>query len=413
MTILRPLCLAAGALLLGSFPAMGQRIATGEPVVILGFVVDIIVTDPGAGYMSPPTITIIGGGGTGGVAVATMTNDAVSHVTVLDAGYGYTNMPMVEFSGPQKPAPLSVRMVPLVKIEGASYSGSMILQWADALGDTNQWFTITNVMVGSNAFYFSDMEAGAASKRFYRALVIPQPANPDPSQLVWVPSGTFLLGSPGTEQDRSPSEGPQTAVRISRGFFMRKYEVTQGEYSVVVGSNPSYHVGDAKLPVEQVSWNDATNFCAQLTTSEQVAGRLPLGWVYRLPTEAEWEHACRGGTTTRFSFGDDPAYGLVGQYAWYFLDCLSTQPVGGRLLNPWGLYDMHGNVREWCLDWLGTYPGTSQTDPQGEASEPAHAIRGGSWQSAADGTRSAYRDYAPADYIYNNIGFRPVLAPLP
>jgi formylglycine-generating enzyme required for sulfatase activity len=120
---------------------------------------------------------------------------------------------------------------------------------------------------------------------------------------LFLPPGTFTMGSPPNEMGRDSDEGPQTAVTLTRGFFIGKYEVTQGEYLAVIGSNPSHFTGDLNRPVERVSWFNATNYCGQLMAQGQAAGRLSTGWVCRLPTEAEWEYACRAGTTTRYSFG--------------------------------------------------------------------------------------------------------------
>ena len=397
----------------GAHPALAQRTATGEPVVYFGFVVDILVTDPGAGYVAAPMVSITGGGGSGAIAVATITNGAVSDIIVLDAGFGYTNTPTVVISPPPRATTLGLRLAPLLVVEGEPYARATI-QWASALGDTNQWFTITNVVLGSNAFLWCDAEADQSTKRFYRAVVLPPPANPDPGLLVWIPPGTFLMGSPDTEQDRQATEGPVTQVRLVSGFFMRKFEVTQGEYVPLMAGNPSYYSGDTNLPVDQVNWYEATNFCGRLTAREQAAGRVPAGWAYRLPTEAEWEYACRAGTTNRFSFGDDPAYSQFGLYGWYNANSGHTHhPVGSKLPNPWGLYDMHGNVWEWCLDWLGTYPGGTMTDTQGPVPGTVHGFRGGSWENGPPEARSAYRCVVGPDFIYWNLGFRPVLAPAP
>jgi formylglycine-generating enzyme required for sulfatase activity len=233
--------------------------------------------------------------------------------------------------------------------------------------------------------------------------------------MVFIPSNTFTMGSPPTEQDHGANEGPQTVVTLSRGFWMGKYEVTQAEYLSVMGTNRSQFPGDLSRPVSSVSWQDATNYCGRLTERELAAGRIPLGSRYRLPTEAEWECAARAGTTTRFSYGDDPAFADLPLYAWQnFEDGLTVHPVGQKLPNRWGFYDMAGNVFEWCQDWLGPLSGGSVTDPQGA---PSNAIgwkvmRGGAFDFGGPACRSASRNFfgnhpALTDW---NLGFRVVLA---
>lgn len=242
--------------------------------------------------------------------------------------------------------------------------------------------------------------------------VVPPPFPAPQPNLVWIPPGTFMMGSPANEVDRESDEGPRTSVYLSRGFFMGKYEVTQREYQAVKGTNPSSFTGDLDRPVEQVTWYEATDYCVRLTTQERTAGRLPAGYVYRLPTEAEWEYSCRAGTTTRFSHGDDPGYTQLGQYGWYSANSGSaTHPVGGKLPNPWGLHDMHGNVWEWCYDWYGGFSGGSLTDPVGPVSGSSRVIRGGGWYIYGRYCRSAYRSDGSPDVRNGYIGFRVVLAP--
>ena len=230
--------------------------------------------------------------------------------------------------------------------------------------------------------------------------------------MVWIKPGTFVMGSPTNEQDRLSEEGPQTVVTLTRGFWMGHHEVTQGEFQCLMSSNPSSYTGDLSLPVETVTWFDATNFCRVLTQREQTAGRLPTGWGYRLPTEAEWEYCCRALTTTRFYYGDDPSYTSLTNYAWYNANSGSkTHPVAQKLANAWGLVDMHGNVNEWCQDRHGPYPGGSATDPQGPGSGSYRVFRGGGWGDYGRFCRSADRgDYGPSDRG-NYLGFRVVLAP--
>jgi formylglycine-generating enzyme required for sulfatase activity len=198
---------------------------------------------------------------------------------------------------------------------------------------------------------------------------------------------------------------------ITRGFWMGRYEVTQGEYNAVMGRNPAYFGGDTNRPVEYVSWLDATKYCAKLTERERTAGRLRPGYIYRLPTEAEWEYACRAGTTTRFSYGDDPGYSQLGNYAWYGSNSASTTHVVGlKQPNAWGLYDMHGNVWEWCSDWYRIYPGGSVTNPKGPTTGLGRVFRGGGWGEGGERCRSAYRGYSAPGNGGDGIGFRAVLA---
>jgi formylglycine-generating enzyme required for sulfatase activity len=223
--------------------------------------------------------------------------------------------------------------------------------------------------------------------------------------------GWFMMGSPATEKDRVSTEGPQTQVTISHPFWMGNYPVTQAEFEAVKGYNPSTVVG-AHLPVQSLNWLEANNYCELLTEQERAANRLPAGYVYRLPTEAEWEYACRAGTSTRFGYGDDLNYTSLGNYAWYTSNSgWALHDVGLKLPNPWGLYDMHGNVYQWCMDGFGTYPGGSVTDPVAPMVNGVMVARGGSYISSAAGCRSAFRvNVYLADY-YGILGFRVVLAP--
>ena len=260
------------------------------------------------------------------------------------------------------------------------------IQWTDNLSSTSRWFHLSHCVFSNSPSFLTDSNIASATARYYRAVWTPS------TNLVWIPAGTFTMGSPPDEVDRYSDEGPQTIVMISRGFLMRKYLVTQGDYLSAVGSNPSNFQGDARRPVEQVSWNDATNYCALLTAQELTGGRIPTNCFYRLPTEAEWEYACRAGTTTRFYYGDDLGYTNLINYAWYFgNNSNTTHPVGQKLPNAWGLYDMAGNVFEWCQDWYGPYPGGTATDPQGPGSGSLRVIRGGSWYADANLCRSALR----------------------
>lgn len=254
-----------------------------------------------------------------------------------------------------------------------------------------------------------DTFAQFSPRKYYR--VEPQTI---PENLVFIAPNTFTMGSPNNEVGHQADEGPQTTVTLSHGFWAGKYLVTQGEYLAVTGENPSGFPGDLNRPVESVSFFAASNYCAQLTLQDLAAARIPAGTHYRLPTEAEWECAARAGTSTRFYYGDDPALSELSKYAWFGAhNGITTHPVGQKLPNAWGLYDMAGNVWEWCQDWYGTYPGGTITDPQGPATNAIgfKVIRGGAWEASEFDCRSASRWFEGASPFISDfiIGFRVVL----
>jgi formylglycine-generating enzyme required for sulfatase activity len=402
-------------LILASLRSADFTVATATPYVTNGFLVAITVTSGGSGYTAAPEVSIVGGDGNGASAKASITNGSVSAVQVINAGSGYTFLPLVSIAPPLASSIESIQMAPLLTLQGSIGAANQI-QYREDLGDTNAWVILTNLVMSNSVSLFVDVSAPPAPKRFYRIVYLPAlpPVKPPSDGLVWIPAGSFIMGSPPTEQSRSADEGPQTQAVISRGFWMSEYEVTQGQYLAVTGSNPSAFHGDTNLPVDTVSYLEATNYCAKLTEQEQAGGRLPQGYVYRLPTEAEWEYACRAGTITRFSYGDDPNYSLLGNYAWTRDNTgVATEPVGRKLPNAWGLYDMYGNVYEWCLDWYGTYPGGTVTDYTGRVTGANRVFRGGSVRgSAAAGYhRSAARAYTTPTVTLIDNGVRVVLAP--
>jgi formylglycine-generating enzyme required for sulfatase activity len=202
-------------------------------------------------------------------------------------------------------------------------------------------------------------------------------------------------------------------VTLTRDFWLGKYEVTQRDYQALTGKNPSSFQGDPNRPVEKVRYYEALDYCAAITRRENEAGRLPSGLAYRLPTEAEWEYACRAGTTNLFSFGDDAD--IADQYAWTLENSdATTHPVGLKQPNPWGLHDLHGNVWEWTLDWFGEYPSVSSKDPIGPPQGTFKVFRGGSWNHAVEFARSRNRfSMPPTNGIYF-VGFRLALGqPVP
>ena len=269
-------------------------------------------------------------------------------------------------------------------------------------------------------------------------------------KLVLIPAGTFTMGSPPSEEGFNDER--QHEVTLTQDYYLGAFEVTQAQYEKVMGINPSYFewyevverhpktgrvVNDdsSNHPVEMVSWEDAVEFCDKLSAlpEEKRAGR-----VYRLPTEAEWEYACRAGSKTAYSFGESSR--SLGDYAWFYekragetpsVDEMAsnaiflilsgerrsfgerrsreTHPVGQKQPNAWGLYDMHGNVWEWCSDWYGPYPGGSSTDPTGPQSGSFRVYRGGSWHYNAAGCRSAFRGRGYPSYRDDYRGFRVAL----
>ncbi|MEI7702045.1 MAG: SUMF1/EgtB/PvdO family nonheme iron enzyme [Planctomycetia bacterium] len=229
-------------------------------------------------------------------------------------------------------------------------------------------------------------------------------------KLVLIPAGEFLMGSPESEQGRSEDEGPQHRVQISKPFYLGETEVTQQQWNAVMDTEPwkgeEYARENGRNAASFISHNDAVEFCRRLSQRE--------GKRYRLPWEAEWEYACRGGTTTRFHFGDDESQ--LGEYAWfdanaYDRDEKYAHAVRQKKPNRFGLYDMHGNIYEWCGDWYdAAYYATSEnTDPKGPTTGSSRVLRGGSWISVPFDVRCAYRLCNAPEYRNNFLGFRVLL----
>ena len=246
--------------------------------------------------------------------------------------------------------------------------------------------------------------------------------------MVEIAAGTFAMGSLAWPLESAPYYNqyesiPRHTVTITRPFWMGQYEVTQAEYQAVMGSDPSFFTapvspGSVNRPVEQVSWNMAIAYCDVLTAQESTAGRLPSGYEYRLPTEAEWEYCCRAGTTTEFHYGPTLLCGQANfansNHGGQPCNPVGTVPVGGFSPNAWGLHDMHGNVWEWCLDsW-----DLSINYPDGPVSDPYVTVglnriaRGGSFLSASSQCRSACRVGLAPGVADLYIGFRVVCAPI-
>ena len=321
-------------------------------------------------------------------------------------------------------------------------------------GATSASYTIpTDLTEGTTYYYFCEVSAvGATSVRSNVALVSVVIISATGIEMVWVPAGTFTMGI--NDLGTSPP-----TVTLTSGFHMGIYQVTQEQYQAVMGSNPSYFHGGSgrepasgevqgRRPVETVSWYDAIVFCNRLSileglspaysindsTNPDVWGSVPYyDWYndlfvgdtapwdavtivsgstgYRLPTEAQWEYTCRAGSTTAYYWGNQTDAATIGQYAWHSGNSNSrTHEVEKKQPNAWGLYDMSGNVWEWCWDWYDDYPSGNQTDPVGASSGSLRVFRGGYWSGSVEYLQSALRyDYDPINRL-SNIGFR-VLRP--
>ena len=287
---------------------------------------------------------------------------------------------------PERAMAAAVRYLQLVGREAEHYT--------EALDLINREGSLEAAPASGNAAS-SRIGPGAPAGTPRVAVAQPQPGESrvfDGIQFVWVPAGEFLMGS--TSAEARSNEQPLTRVRISQGFFLGKYEVTQAEWEAVMGSNPSHFTEcGPDCPVEQVSWDDVQEFIRRLnaTVGEER---------YRLPTEAEWEYAARAGTS-----GD--RYGNLDAIAW----CggnggWRTHPVGRKAPNAFGLHDMLGNVWEWVEDWAGAYPGGAVTDPRGPGSGSRRVIRGGGWGSIARGCRASFRGNGSPGSRGSTLGFR-------
>jgi formylglycine-generating enzyme required for sulfatase activity len=269
--------------------------------------------------------------------------------------------------------------------------------WTGAWPPSARAFRAIATPIGPNIALGADLEFG---------LYLDVPFGTATQRFRWIEPGEFLMGSPATEPERFDDEGPQHVVRLTEGYWLADTACSQALWQAVTGGNPSTFKGDPQNPVEQVSWDDVDGFLRRLEA-------LLPGVKAALPTEAEWEYACRAGTKTAFSFGDaiTPeqanydgsqayAHGATGESREKAL------PVKTFAANPWGLYQMHGNVYEWCADGQRTYDGAPQTDPRGREGDAPRALRGGSWLIEPGWLRSAYRFVNVRAGRYVDAGFR-------
>jgi len=285
--------------------------------------------------------------------------------------------------------------------------------------DGRAWLPLWGLALGGLTWLGWGAEPRLASPLVPRAA--PKAAGPrlvrdGPFEMVELPGGDFLMGSPDGDDMAGDDEKPQHRVRVS-GLRIARTQVTAGLWREVMGGNAE--PGDPELPAANLTWYQALDFCNRLSRRhgyrpcyrERGFGKR-RGWVcdwradgYRLPTEAEWEYGCRAGTSTRFGFGDDPA--ALGDHAWYAANSgRKTRPVATRRPNRWGLFDMHGNIWEWCWDWYGPYGAEAQTDPRGPAQGTGRVLRGGSFVYSPVRLRSAFRDIIRPEFRLQFSGFR-------
>ena len=296
--------------------------------------------------------------------------------------------------------------------ENGRVSGRIYREQTDA---TNRWFRANDHVNG--AFYSSEememtvmvewaYEGGYWQHETYSSVWNKIDVGPDPipdlinsigMKFTLVPAGSFMMGSNLGDSD----EQPVHLVEITKPFYLSMFEVTQAQWQTVMwGNNPSKFKNCDDCPVENVSWKDVSAFIIRMNNRE-------IRDKYRLPTEAEWEYASRAGSASKWSFGDDET--LLSDYAWYEINSESrTHPVGQKIPNAWGLYDMHGNVEEWCQDWYGhDYYGRSPVkDPQGISSGTFRVFRGGSWEGPTIKTSCANRDKSTTSFANRKVGFR-------
>lgn len=296
----------------------------------------------------------------------------------------------------------------LVPDQTATEPGRYLLVWRATFAnryevqqssDLQTWTVVPGYPATALATMQHTPVVAEAQTRFYRVREV----------MIWCRRGTFTLGSRAGEPGHWPDEAPRTSVQVMGAFWLGKQEVTQQEYAALMGTNPSRYQGDPRRPVENVSWFEAVAYAAELTARERAAGRLPDGYEYRLPTEAQWEFACRAGTTTQYCFGDDVA--RLEDHAWFTRNSSGrAQPVGRKSPNPFGLFDMHGNAREWCHDWYdgAAYAAAPAVDPLGPDTGSGRVLRGGNWFNKGTYLRSAYRYDFPPTYRSSRFGFRVV-----
>ena len=395
------------ALLVFTNAASALENATAVATVKNGQVTAVRILKGGSGYTIPPFIQFRADDGFGAIATSVLRNGAVVGINVSSGGAGYVKPPTVYIGAPAGSPDPEPAFVYDYLISSAPNTWVEI-QWSTSVGDHAEWRNWTNVFTGPLGSAQLSVP-GLGHGRYYRMAsgmlpdVLPG--------FVWIGAGTFKMGSPVTEVGRKPDETEHEVV-LTHGFWMSDHLVTQAEYVDIMGENPSRSVG-TNLPVDSVSWQDARIYCKRLNLKADQAGHRRLGHTYRLPTEAEWEWAARSGSQEAFFWSDDSGYRLAVRYAWCRLNSnLKPHPVNSKSANKFGLYDMAGNVFQWCNDTYGPYENHPVVDPTG-LSEPTagpNVTRGGSWNSPPEQCRSASRAFSTPG---PETGFRVVFSPLP
>lgn len=326
---------------------------------------------------------------------------ATFSLAISSSAGGSVTIPGEGFFVYENPGPLTITASPQTGYEFVGWTGSAVE--AGKVADPNA--ASTTVTVDADYVVFANFTPAEGS-RSASPVVGESWVVPDLEMTMrYVEPGTFQMGSNSGGTD----EKPVHTVQISKGFWMGECEVTQFQYQTLMGTNPSHYKGSDR-PVERISWHDASAFCEALTQRERAAGRLSRGYSYRLPTEAQWEYAARGGT--KGSGSDYPGSNDLGSVAWYSANSTdTTHPVGQKAPNELGLHDMSGNVSEWCSDWYGAgyYASSPQVAPQGPASGTSRVYRGGGHRDPALWCRCTARPYGEPTFAVRTVGMRVVL----
>ena len=365
----------------GDIPAFAGSTASN------GLVKSITVINGGSGYTSPPNVWLTGGGGYGAKAVAIVSGGEVVSIIITSSGAGYIDAPYVTVA---PPSTLSVRLIRRLQVEGVVGS-SYKIEWKEP--SSNDWWALSEGAIKKGGVDLIELSDFNLNRQYRLTETVPG--------FVLVRPGTFNMGSPESELGRWLDESFH-AVTLNRPFWISDHEVTQFEYEALIGNNPSFFRG-TNLPVNNLTWESANDYCNQLTARERSAGRIGHDQRFRLPTEAEWEYAARSGTM-------DSTYGDLNEISW------NSNNSGGKLHairlkvpNASKLHEMLGNVSEWCSDWYGQNKNSHLIDPIGPSIGVYRVVRGGSFLDGEFLQRLASRGKKLPNQKSFDVGFRPVL----